>query len=73
MLPVQRLQNQVVAGCFLSDVNGPIACTEIVDYCGRTLYGYFPNEDKEVEVFFFIPLLLWSLAADNLPRPPKCQ
>jgi alanine dehydrogenase len=47
------------------DVNGPIACTLRSSTIAEPLYGYFPNEDKEVEVFH--PAAIVVMAVDNLP------
>jgi alanine dehydrogenase len=47
------------------DVNGPIACTLRSSTIADPLYGYFPNEDKEVEVFH--PAAIVVMAVDNLP------
>jgi alanine dehydrogenase len=47
------------------DVNGPIACTLRSSTITEPLYGYFPNEDKEVEVFH--PAAIVVMAVDNLP------
>jgi alanine dehydrogenase len=47
------------------DVKGPIACTLRSSTISEPLYGYFPNEDKEVEVFH--PAAIVVMAVDNLP------
>ena len=47
------------------DVNGPISCTLRSSTIAEPLYGYFPNEDKEVEVFH--PAAIVVMAVDNLP------
>ncbi|MBG6187524.1 NAD(P)-dependent oxidoreductase [Flavobacterium sp. CAN_S2] len=47
------------------DVNGPIACTLRSSTIAEPLYGYFPNENKEVEVFH--PAAIVVMAVDNLP------
>ena len=47
------------------DVNGPIACTLRSSTIAEPLYGYFPNEDKEVDVFH--PAAIVVMAVDNLP------
>ncbi|QGK72860.1 NAD(P)-dependent oxidoreductase [Flavobacterium sp. SLB02] len=47
------------------DVNGPIACTLRSSTIEEPIYGYFPLEDKEVEVFH--PAAVVVMAVDNLP------
>ncbi|WP_337966757.1 NAD(P)-dependent oxidoreductase [uncultured Flavobacterium sp.] len=47
------------------DVNGPIACTLRSSTIAEPLYGYFPLEDKEVDVFH--PAAVVVMAVDNLP------
>ncbi|OXA93949.1 NAD(P)-dependent oxidoreductase [Flavobacterium hercynium] len=47
------------------DVNGPIACTLRSSTIEEPLYGYFPLEDKEVDVFH--PAAVVVMAVDNLP------
>ena len=47
------------------DVNGPIACTLRSSTIAEPLYGYFPSEDKEVDVFH--PAAVVVMAVDNLP------
>ena len=47
------------------DVNGPIACTLRSSTIAEPLYGYFPNENKEVDVFH--PAAIVVMAVDNLP------
>ena len=47
------------------DVNGPIACTLRSSTIAEPLYGYFPGEDKEVDVFH--PAAVVVMAVDNLP------
>ncbi|MDI5888562.1 NAD(P)-dependent oxidoreductase [Flavobacterium yafengii] len=47
------------------DVNGPIACTLRSSTIAEPLYGYLPNEDKEVDVFH--PAAIVVMAVDNLP------
>jgi alanine dehydrogenase len=47
------------------DVNGPIACTVRSSTIAEPLYGYFPLEDKEVDVFH--PAAVVVMAVDNLP------
>jgi alanine dehydrogenase len=47
------------------DVNGPIACTLKSSTIAEPLYGYWPNENKEVDVFH--PAAIVVMAVDNLP------
>ena len=47
------------------DVNGPIACTLRSSTIAEPLYGYFPNENREVDVFH--PAAIVVMAVDNLP------
>ncbi|MDI1304924.1 MAG: NAD(P)-dependent oxidoreductase [bacterium] len=47
------------------DVNGPIACTLKSSTIAEPLYGYWPNENKEVAVFH--PAAIVVMAVDNLP------
>ena len=47
------------------DVNGPIACTLRSSTIAEPLYGYFPKEGKEVDVFH--PAAVVVMAVDNLP------
>ncbi|KIC02687.1 alanine dehydrogenase [Flavobacterium sp. JRM] len=47
------------------DVNGPIACTLRASTIAEPIYGYFPGEDKEVDVFH--PAAIVVMAVDNLP------
>jgi alanine dehydrogenase len=47
------------------DVNGPIACTLRSSTIAEPLYGYLPNEHKEVDVFH--PAAIVVMAVDNLP------
>ncbi|OXA71758.1 alanine dehydrogenase [Flavobacterium aquidurense] len=47
------------------DVNGPIACTVRSSTIEEPIYGYFPLEDREVEVFH--PAAVVVMAVDNLP------
>lgn len=47
------------------DVNGPIACTLRSSTIAEPLYGYFPLENKEVDVFH--PAAVVVMAVDNLP------
>lgn len=47
------------------DVNGPVACTLRSSTIEEPIYGYFPLEDREVEVFH--PAAVVVMAVDNLP------
>ena len=47
------------------DVNGPIACTLRSSTIAEPLYGYLPNENKEVDLFH--PAAIVVMAVDNLP------
>ncbi len=47
------------------DVNGPIACTLRASTIAEPLYGYWPSENKEVDVFH--PAAIVVMAVDNLP------
>lgn len=47
------------------DVGGPIACTLRSSTIAEPIYGYFPLEDKEVDVFH--PASVAVMAVDNLP------
>jgi alanine dehydrogenase len=47
------------------DVKGPIACTLRASTIAEPLYGYFPLEDREVDVFH--PAAVVVMAVDNLP------
>lgn len=47
------------------DVNGPIACTLKSSTIAEPLYGYWPTENKEVDVFH--PAAIVVMAVDNLP------
>ncbi|MFV8369658.1 NAD(P)-dependent oxidoreductase [Flavobacterium sp. LB2R40] len=47
------------------DVNGPIACTLRSSTIAEPLYGYLPNDHKEVDVFH--PAAIVVMAVDNLP------
>ncbi|MFV5700017.1 NAD(P)-dependent oxidoreductase [Flavobacterium sp. ZT3R17] len=47
------------------DVNGPIACTLKSSTIAEPLYGYWPSENKEVDVFH--PAAIVVMAVDNLP------
>ena len=54
-----------VVGDISCDVNGPIASTLRSSTIAEPLYGYLPNEDKEVDVFH--PAAIVVMAVDNLP------
>lgn len=47
------------------DIKGPIACTLRSTTIEDPLYGYLPNENKEVDVFH--PAAIVVMAVDNLP------
>jgi hypothetical protein len=47
------------------DVNGPIACTLRASTIQEPFYGYYPFENKEVDVFH--PAAIVVMAVDNLP------
>ena len=47
------------------DVDGPIACTIKASTIAEPLFGYFPSEDKEVDVFH--PGAIVVMSVDNLP------
>lgn len=47
------------------DVKGPIACTLRSSTIAEPIYGYWPAEDKEVDVFH--PGAVVVMAVDNLP------
>lgn len=47
------------------DVNGPIACTLRSSTIAEPIYGYWPAENKEVDVFH--PAAIVVMAVDNLP------
>jgi alanine dehydrogenase len=47
------------------DIDGPIACTLRASTIEEPLYGYLPNEHKEVDVFH--PAAIVVMAVDNLP------
>ena len=47
------------------DVNGPIACTLRASTIQDPFYGYYPFENKEVDVFH--PAAIVVMAVDNLP------
>ncbi|MFB3388039.1 NAD(P)-dependent oxidoreductase [Flavobacterium sp. LAR06] len=47
------------------DVKGPIACTLRSSTIEEPIYGYFPLENKEVDVFH--PAAIVVMAVDNLP------
>ena len=47
------------------DVNGPIACTIRASTIENPFYGYYPVEDKEVDIFH--PAAIVVMSVDNLP------
>ncbi|WP_396188383.1 NAD(P)-dependent oxidoreductase [Flavobacterium sp.] len=47
------------------DIDGPVACTLRSSTIAEPLYGYLPNEHKEVDVFH--PGAIVVMAVDNLP------
>lgn len=47
------------------DVAGPVACTLRASTIAEPLYGYLPNENKEVDLFH--PAAIVVMAVDNLP------
>lgn len=47
------------------DVDGPIACTIRSSTIAEPLFGYLPQEDREVDVFH--PAAVVVMAVDNLP------
>ena len=64
MLQAKDCKIKVVAD-ISCDVNGPIACTLRSSTIAEPLYGYLPNENKEVDVFH--PAAIVVMAVDNLP------
>lgn len=64
MLNASNCKLKVVAD-ISCDVNGPIACTVRSSTIEEPIYGYFPLEDREVEVFH--PAAVVVMAVDNLP------
>ena len=54
-----------IIGDVSCDINGPIASTLRSSTIENPLYGYFPLEHKEVEVFH--PAAIVVMAVDNLP------
>jgi alanine dehydrogenase len=54
-----------VVGDVSCDINGPIACTLRASTIAEPIYGYFPSEHKEVDVFH--PAAIVVMAVDNLP------
>ena len=47
------------------DIDGPIACTLRSSTIAEPIYGYLPDENKEVDVFH--PAAIVVMAVDNLP------
>ena len=64
MLQAKDCKIKVVAD-ISSDVNGSIACTLRSSTIEEPLYGYWPSENKEVDVFH--PAAIVVMAVDNLP------
>jgi alanine dehydrogenase len=64
MLNAKDCKIRVVAD-ISCDVNGPIACTLRSSTIAEPIYGYLPNENKEVDVFH--PAAIVVMAVDNLP------
>ena len=64
MLKANDCKIKVVAD-ISCDVNGPIACTLRSSTIAEPLYGYLPDENKEVDVFH--PAAIVVMAVDNLP------
>jgi alanine dehydrogenase len=64
MLNAKDCKIRVVAD-ISCDVNGPIACTLRSSTIAEPIYGYWPNENKEVDVFH--PAAIVVMAVDNLP------
>jgi alanine dehydrogenase len=69
ILTQEMLQNKdckiKVVADISCDVNGPIACTLRSSTIAEPLYGYWPSENKEVDVFH--PAAIVVMAVDNLP------
>ena len=64
MLKASDCKIKVVAD-ISCDVNGPIACTLRSSTIADPLYGYVPDENKEVDLFH--PAAIVVMAVDNLP------
>jgi len=64
MLKANDCKIKVVAD-ISCDVNGPIACTLRSSTIAEPLYGYLPDENKEVDIFH--PAAIVVMAVDNLP------
>lgn len=64
MLNAKDCKIRVVAD-ISCDVNGPIACTLRSSTIAEPIYGYWPGENKEVDVFH--PVMIVVMAVDNLP------
>lgn len=47
------------------DVDGPIACTIKASTIAEPLFGYYPSENKEVDIFH--PAAIVVMSIDNLP------
>ena len=64
MLKVNDCKIKVVADVSC-DIDGPIACTLRSSTIAEPIYGYLPDENKEVDVFH--PAAIVVMAVDNLP------
>lgn len=64
MLQANDCKIKVVAD-ISCDVNGPIACTIKASTIAEPIFGYLPNENKEVDVFH--PAAIVVMSVDNLP------
>jgi alanine dehydrogenase len=64
MLNAKDCKIRVVAD-ISCDVNGPIACTLRSSTIAEPIYGYWPGENKEVDVFH--PAAIVVMSVDNLP------
>lgn len=64
MLNAKNCKIRVVADVSC-DVNGPVACTLRSSTIAEPIYGYWPAENKEVDVFH--PAAIVVMAVDNLP------
>ncbi|RZJ76003.1 MAG: alanine dehydrogenase [Flavobacterium sp.] len=64
MLNANNCKIRVVAD-ISCDVKGPIECTLRSSTIAEPIYGYWPSEDKEVDVFH--PGAIVVMAVDNLP------
>jgi alanine dehydrogenase len=64
MLKANDCKIKVVAD-ISCDINGPIACTIKASTIAEPIFGYLPNEHKEVDVFH--PAAIVVMSVDNLP------